>query len=34
MISPTMSATQNHVLSPLACVTVKLVPLGFLKITG
>ena len=33
-IRPTRSATQNHVLSPLACVTLKLVPLGFLKMTG
>ena len=29
-----MSAAQNHVLSPLAWVTVKLVPLAFLKMTG
>ena len=34
MISEMMSAVQNQVFSPLACVTVKLVPLGFLKMTG
>ena len=31
---PMMSAVQNHVLSPLAWVTVKFVPLAFWKITG
>ena len=33
-INERISAVQNQVFSPLACVTVKLVPLGFLKMTG